>query len=244
MPRTPTPLIGISVGSIKRPDTGAAYLAVRPTYTHAVAVAGGAPMLIPLQLDRDSLRAVYEQMDGIVLSGGGDIDPVRYGAACSPHTASIDEARDEAEILIAQWAVEDDKPLLAICRGHQVLNVALGGTLLQDLRDEAPGSLRHDYSADEWFGRLVHDVTITAGSQLRDVLSEARLAVNSLHHQALAQVADSLRVVGCADDGIIEGIEHPDRRFILGVQWHPEALVDEHPAMKRLFGALTSAARR
>jgi putative glutamine amidotransferase len=218
-------------------------MGVRPTYPHAVAIAGGAPALIPLSIDTDILRAHYERLDGLVLSGGGDIAPERYGAAPSPYSTGIDFNRDEIEILLARWAVEDDKPLLAICRGHQVLNVALGGTLIQDIREEVSNALRHDPPTDDWFTILAHEVAIVAGSTLHAALGgERRLAVNSLHHQSVRQVATDLRIVACADDGIVEGIEHPDRRFVVGVQWHPEALVDQHPPMKRLFEELVHSA--
>jgi putative glutamine amidotransferase len=190
------------------------------------------------------LRSIFDRLDAVVISGGGDIDPQRYGAERSLYTAGIDTGRDAVEIQLAQWAVEENKPLLAICRGHQILNVALGGTLNQDIQDTLPGTLRHDAPSDDWFARTVHDVSVTSGSKLHAALGgeETKLVVNSLHHQALDRVADALTVVACAVDGIVEGVEIPDRRFAIGVQWHPEALVDEHPRMRQLFESLVSAA--
>ena len=221
-------------------------MALRPTYVHAVTVAGGAPMMIPLETNASVLRSIFDRLDAVVISGGGDIDPQRYGAEHSLYTAGVDTERDAVEIQLAQWAVEEDKPLLAICRGHQILNVALGGTLNQDIQDTLPGSLRHDAPSDDWFARTVHDVSVTSGSKLHAALGgeETNLAVNSLHHQALDRVADALTVVACAADGIVEGVEVHYRRFIIGVQWHPEGLVDEHPRMKQLFESLVSAAAR
>ncbi len=240
------PLIGISVGALHMSPSSALYLAVRPTYSHAVEMAGGAPILIPLQVGQASLRRIYEQLDGLIFSGGGDVDPTRYGApTLSPHTTEIDPARDEVEIQLARWAVEDNKPLLAICRGVQVLNVALGGTLIQHIPDEVPHALPHEAHSDEAFQRLAHEVTVTPGSKLHIALglNGDRLSVNSLHHQALAKIGRGLRVVARAGDGIVEGVEIPDRRFIVGVQWHPEALVDTVPPMRHLFESLVSAAR-
>jgi putative glutamine amidotransferase len=201
--------------------------------------------MIPLGIERDKLRDIYERLDGIVLPGGGDVDPVHYGAELHPYTAGIHAERDDVETQLVRWAVEDDRPLLAICRGIQVLNVALGGTLIQDIRSDVEDALRHDAPSVDWFPRLVHDVMVEPGSKLHAALGVdgTRLRVNSLHHQAVEQVAPRLEIAARADDGIVEGVEMPDRRFILGVQWHPETLVDEHPPMKKLFEALVEAAR-
>ncbi|HEC22211.1 MAG TPA: gamma-glutamyl-gamma-aminobutyrate hydrolase family protein [Chloroflexi bacterium] len=241
------PLIGISLAAHRLADseTGGSVLRVRPTYAHAVAVAGGTPVLIPLYVGAETLRSIYERLDGIVLSGGGDVDPSYYGAERSPYTVRVNRERDEVELQLTRWACAEDKPLLAICRGIQVLNVALGGTLIQDIRDEISGALRHDANSDVWFERPAHTITLTDGSRLQRALGvgEGPLEVNSLHHQALKDVATALDVVARASDGIVEGVEMPERRFIVGVQWHPETLVDEHPPMRRLFEALVRAAQ-
>jgi putative glutamine amidotransferase len=236
------PLIGISVRTVISSSSQARYLAVRPTYPHAVDLAGGIPILIPMHIEVDALRSLFDRLDGLVLTGGGDIDPAQYGAECSLYTADIDAERDRVELQLARWAVEANKPLLTICRGTQVLNVALGGTLIQDIRDEVPNTLRHDPPDDSWFPRLTHDVDVVGGSKLHSALGQTKLAVNSLHHQALGKIADALEVVACAPDGIVEGIEHPDCHFIVGVQWHPEVLVDDHPPMLNLFKSLIEAA--
>lgn len=218
---------------------------LRSTYPHAVAVAGGVPVVVPPIRD-SSLRSIYERLDGLILSGGGDIDPIHYGAASiSPFTDEIDRERDEVEIQLARWAIEDNKPLLAICRGQQVLNVALGGTLIQDIREEVPRALRHESPTELWFDRLMHPITLVADSPLIQAMRglSDRIEVNSLHHQAIKDLAPGLTITACADDGIIEGVAFPNRRFALGVQWHPEALVDQHPPMKALFESLVEAAR-
>jgi putative glutamine amidotransferase len=241
MPKAP--LIGISIGAYQSRTSDATRMGVRATYPHAVEVGGGLPTLIPLYTDFDTLHDLFHRLDGIVLTGGGDIDPKHYGAICSPYTTEIVEDRDRVEIQLARWAVEEDKPLLAICRGIQVLNVALGGTLIQDIRDEVPDSIRHDADEDIWFERLTHEVKIDPDTKLHATLGEqTQLSVNSLHHQALAQVASPLKVVACAPDGIIEGVEVPDRQFAVGVQWHPEALVDKSDPMRQLFQSFVQAA--
>lgn len=241
---TKSPLIGISVGA-RSTDKGAPFLLVRTTYTHAVEVAGGIPVMIPLKLDLTVLRRVYDRLDGIVISGGGDVAPTQYGVdSVSPYTVGVDENRDEIELALTRWAVEENKPLLAICRGHQVLNVALGGTLYQDIREEVAGALRHDAPSAAWFTRLMHDVTVEPGSRLLAALgnSGTTAAVNSLHHQGINRVAADLTITARSSDGIVEGLEIPQNRFTIGVQWHPEALVDEHPEMCRLFQSLAEAA--
>jgi putative glutamine amidotransferase len=240
------PLIGITVGAGKLDESNGAGLRVRSTYPHAVEIAGGAPVLIPLKIDRRALRSVYDRLDGVILSGGGDIGPGRYKAKTSPYSVEIDPDRDEIETQIITWAVEDDKPVLGICRGHQALNVALGGTLIQDIWFEVPGSLRHESPSDEWFTRMAHEVRVEPGSRLYQALglTGQRLAVNSLHHQAVGQIAPDLCIVAQADDGVVEGLEHPDRRFVVSVQWHPEALAERDATQRRLFEAFIQAASR
>lgn len=238
------PLIGISVGSGKLTDTNGASLRVRSTYPVSVELAGGAPVMIPLRVDLDVLRSIYDRLDGVLITGGGDIDPVRYGAQTSVFTTEVDANRDEIELQLTRWAIEDDKPLFGICRGQQVFNVALGGTLIQDIREEVPGSLRHDSPSDEWFTRMAHDVRVTRGSRLYDALglSDEHLPVNSMHHQSAAEVAEPLRAVAVAPDGVIEGLEHPDRYFAVSVQWHPEALADHDTQQRLLFETFIKAA--
>jgi putative glutamine amidotransferase len=241
---TRSPLIGISVGA-RSTDKGAPFLLVRTTYTHAVEAGGGIPVMIPLKTDHAVLRHLYDRLDGIVISGGGDVAPSTYGAdSVSPYTVGIDEDRDEIEFALTRWAVEEDKPLLAICRGHQVLNVALGGTLYQDIREEVTGSIRHDAPSAAWFSRQVHDVTVEPGSRLHAALGikGTTATVNSLHHQGINRVAADLTISAQASDGMVEGLEIPQNRFTVGVQWHPEALVDEHPEMRHLFQSLVEAA--
>lgn len=190
-----------------------------------------------------TLRAIYDRLDGVLLPGGGDVDPVRYGCTPHPATKNIDDSRDTLELTIARWAVDDDLPVFGICRGHQVLNVALGGTLVQDIPSEIGVSAnRHDTNGEPRTVRA-HQVRIEANSRLATVLGQLRLEVNSLHHQAVDRLAPGLVATAWADDGVIEALESPAKRFVLGVQWHPEDLVEDDETMQRLFKAFIDAAR-
>jgi len=148
------------------------------------------------------------------------------------------------ELLLARRAVSDDLPLLAICRGHQVLNVALGGTLYQDIVTQIPRALRHNFHPEYPYNHLGHEVRIEPGTHLSDILGAGRLGVNSFHHQSAKDVARDFRVTASAPDGVVEAIEARDKRYVIGVQWHPEELVADDPRMKHLFEAFVSEARK
>ncbi len=208
----------------------------------AIADAGGLPVLIPISLSDDVLRQVYERMDGLLLPGGGDIRPSVYGATTHPATGKIDDARDHAEILLARWASDDDLPVFGICRGNQVMNVAFGGTLIQDIPTQVDTTLTHDIGDGMARSTIMHEVDVDPGSRLADILGGVRWKVNSLHHQAIEQPAPSLCVTAHAPDGVVEGLEMPDKKFLLSVQWHPEDLYQDDPAMRRLFRAFVEAA--
>jgi putative glutamine amidotransferase len=208
----------------------------------AVESAGGLPVMIPCDLETDTLRDLYERVDGILLPGGGDIDPGAYHAERHPKTANIDLPRDRTEMAIARWAAEDDRPLFAICRGHQVVNVALGGSLIQDISSLVDTRIPHQ-STESPVQRdaLLHSVTIKPGSLLAAVMQKQHEQVNSIHHQAVEYLASSLVATASADDGIIEAAEIPDRQFYLTVQWHPEDL-QGMPSMQNLYKSFVNAA--
>lgn len=239
-----TPLIGITLGTHRPSNSDSHFWQLRGYYTNAVEWAGGAPVMIPLGLHVDTLRSIYDSLDGLLISGGGDIDPATYGEERSPYVSRVDSARDEVEITLIRWAIAEQKPLLAICRGHQALNVALGGTLYQDIGLSLNSNVPHSHSSENWFEILVHDVTVTEGSQLHAALRppEKQVTVNSLHHQAVKQLGDTLEISARSADGLIEGIEVPGHRFAVGVQWHPEALVHKEPTMLNLFKSLVTHA--
>jgi putative glutamine amidotransferase len=198
--------------------------------------------LLPPLEDVDQLRLLFDRVDGLILPGGVDIHPSRYGEEVLPECGKIDAVRDAIEVRLADWAVREEKPLLAICRGIQVLNVALGGSLYQDIGAARPESGRHDWYPGFARDRLSHRIQITAGSRLAGIVHHSHLEVNSLHHQAVKVVGKGLHVSATAEDGIIEGLEVPGHPFALGVQWHPEELAAAQPQARALFEALVHAA--
>lgn len=235
------PLIGIP-SRRDQSSRGSPVFAQSQTYVEAVTTAGGAPVLIPLNLDEGALRAIYERLDGLLLAGGEDVHPKHYDEAIHEKCGKIDEPRDAVELTLARWALADGLPILAICRGPQVLNVAAGGTLYQDIASQVPGSLKHDFRPDYPRNYLAHQVTINGDSHLATVLGQSQITVNSLHHQAVKDLAPSFKIVAQAPDGVIEAIEGHDHPFALGVQWHPEELLEDAPPMRRLFEEFVSAA--
>ena len=236
------PLIGIttSVTVDKSPERAYVNLA----YIRAVQDAGGIPLLLPPHLTAPVQAALWERLDGLVLTGGGDIDPARFGQARHPKTDDVAPARDELELGLTRRALDEDVPLFAICRGIQVLNVALGGTLVQDLPSERPSSIAH--SQREPRHESTHAVKVMGeGTRLGRVLGSLEVSVNSMHHQAIDRLGFGLREVAWSPDGVIEGVELPgDDHFVLGVQWHPEELVGHDQAARNLFTALVEAARQ
>lgn len=219
--------------------------ALSPLYVEGILAVGGAPLQIPNGLDEDALRAVFKHVDGLLLSGGGDVDPVFYGETPGDHVYGIDRERDELEIKLVRWALADQKPIFAICRGFQVMNVALGGTLYQDILSDVPGSMQHDYFQSKGYARdyPAHPVQLVPDSVIAQLLGGDHFTVNSLHHQGLKAVAPDLASVGHADDGLVEAVEISGHVCAFGVQWHPEALAPKDPIMRRLFGRLVDAAR-
>jgi putative glutamine amidotransferase len=236
------PRIGITTSLTVQKTPERSYL--NSSYIRAIQQAGGAPVPLPPPLSHDALDEVYPLLDGILLTGGGDIDPERFGEA--PHLTLFDVVpdRDQLEMSLVTRSLSDGKPLLAICRGIQVLNVALGGGLYQDIASEPGSSVRHSQS--EARDQPTHKVKVTPQSFLAEVLGKDELEVNSLHHQAVKALGKGLTAVAHAPDQIIEGIELADsgpRRFVLGVQWHPEELVARDESARRLFSALVAASR-
>ena len=211
-------------------------------YLRAVQQAGGIPVLLPPHLDRDALDALWSRLDGLLLTGGGDIDPARFGEGRHQTVAEVSDARDRLEIEVTERAVHGRRPLLAICRGIQVLNVALGGSLYQDIASDIGSTIAH--SQTEPRDRPTHPVKVMGeGTRLGATLGALEVDVNSFHHQAIKRLGRGLREVAWAPDGIIEGIEIPEAgALVLGVQWHPEELVAHDPAARNLFRTLVTSA--
>jgi putative glutamine amidotransferase len=218
----------------KWPYTGAA--ALPRAYIDAVVRAGGQPVIVNDARDPKELLA---RVDALVLTGGPDLDPARYGEAAHPSVYGVDAADDDFECSLTEAALVRSVPTLAICRGIQVLNVARGGTLYQHIADD-PGVPAHG-EPGVLDGARRHDVTLDADSLVADVMGATRVTASCHHHQAIAELGDGLRVVGRAKDGIVEALEI-DGAFLLAVQWHPEDTAEDDPAQQRLFGALVRRA--
>ena len=236
------PIIGITTTQSKT-VYGQPTVLLMQSYINAVMQAGGIPVLIPsLIVEEDGWDTVYSRVDGILFSGGGDIGLEYSPGEPHPRIDEIDLARDSIELKMVRAAASDGKPFLGICRGCQVMNVALGGSLYTHLPDQLPNALDHSYPGN-MRTVLVHEVKIEEGTYLAEIFGEPILKVNSLHHQGLKEIARSLRVAGYAPDGLVEAVELPDHPFGLAVQWHPEWLTDQEPT-KNLFRKFVDAAHK
>jgi len=190
--------------------------------------------------DLSLLDTLLPRMDGLLLSGGADIEPARYGEDPHPLVDDPDKILDEIELFLATWAVQEDIPTLGVCRGMQVLNVALGGTLYQDIEDTRPGSQPHSWRQHPR-DYLAHTVEVLPGSRMEAVLGTRTFTVNSLHHQAVNKPGRGVVISGRAEDGIAELLELPDKRFVLAVQYHPEEIYMKEATAARLFKAFIRA---
>jgi putative glutamine amidotransferase len=232
------PLIGITLDS--EPAGGYSkfpWYAVRENYCSAVAAAGGLPL--PLPHEPDLAEEYLARIDGLVITGGAfDVDPALFGDDSRHETVVTKDRRTSFEFAVTQGAIERDIPLLGICGGQQLLNVVLGGTLIQHIPDAIPDALAHEQPNPR--DEAGHDVAVTPGTLLSAITGAATLSVNSAHHQAVRDVGDGVIIDAIAPDGVIEGIELPGRRFCLGVQWHPEFSID--PGDSRIFAAFIKAA--
>lgn len=217
--------------------------AINQAYVQALEAAGCVPIMIPLIQDEQRLRALYERLDGLVFPGGADVAPAEYGEQPIDNLNDVDAPRDRTELVLARWAASEDRPVLGICRGQQLLNVALGGTLYQDLLHQGVTTVHHADDDGRPRNAFIHTVRLDPGSHLAQLIDETTVDVNSLHHQAVKDVAPTLKVTGRAPDGVIEAMESADHRFLVTVQWHPEEIADL-PWVQRLFRAFARAAAR
>ena len=211
-------------------------------YADAVYRSGALPVILPLTVDRQALDGLFERLDGIVFTGGADLTPSLYGQEKKAVCGETEPLRDEMEMYLLRRCIAEKKPMLAICRGFELLNVAFGGTLYQDIETERFGSLVHpcyDRPADQ-----VHGVRVEPGTALRNIEGADELRVNSRHHQGVCQVGGGLKVSAYATDGLVEGLEWPEHPFAIGIQWHPETLSTYVPEAQSLFNALRDAAGR
>lgn len=234
------PLIGVTACNREREEPGRDWLYTPHDYFRAIWRAGGLPVMLPVAAGEEEASQVLERLDGLLLSGGEDLDPLLYGELPLPATGRIDPDRDAAELAYARVAVDRDMPVLGICRGHQVLAVAFGGALWQDIPSQVEGAIKHRQEAPA--GYPTHPVTIAPGTRLAALLGAER-RVNSRHHQAVKRVPDGWVASAHAPDGVIEAMEHPGRRFVLSVQWHPENFEGRSYNFAPLFAAFVDAAR-
>ncbi len=241
---TALPVIGIPCATYARPFPYPLAHGNNETYLRAVEHAGGAPVLIPLVESETTLRRLFEQIDGLLLAGGADVEPQHYGQQPHPKLGKVNAEQDRVELLLSRWAREVQMPVFAICRGFQLINVAYGGTLYQDLPDLYPVTHNHDESFElKERDRFVHDLRLAEESRLRAILELAQFPVNSMHHQAIDQLAPPLRATGWSNDGLVEAFEATDEHWLVGVQCHPEELVKGvDRRWERVFSAFIAAA--
>lgn len=241
------PIVGIATQSLEaQPGKLPPCWIMGQRYVRVLANGGAVPWLIPLlQDDETTLRLTYERLDAIFLTGGVDVDPRHYGEERHKDCDRSDPARDWAEIRLVRWALQDRKPILGVCRGIQVINVACGGSLYQHLPEQWPTDVKHD-----WFPTptnpsrdyLAHSIRVDLASRLGYLLGENAVPVNSMHHQGIKQLARELKASAFAPDGLIEGVESGNGQYLVAVQWHPEELADAHVPQRRLFTDFIEAA--
>ncbi len=217
------------------------YCSLKESYVEAISAAGGVPVILPA-VDPSLVDSIVDRIDGILFSGGGDIAPWLFGQEPMPGLGSWDTQRDTFELALSRAAWERRLPMLGICRGCQVMNVALGGSLIQDIGSSVQGALLHD--APVLPHELAHEIEIEEGSVLARLFMASLLRVNSFHHQAVDQPAPLLTVTARSSDGVIEALEARDGRFALALQFHPEGLFDRFPAFLAPFRALVEAATK
>ena len=240
-PHVAAPLVAVTA-TVRIVD-GVERVRLNAAYVRALESAGLVPIVVPPLAEPGAAVHVLDAVSGLVLTGGEDVDPAHYGEAAHPELGPVNCARDLTELALLAAARLRELPTLAICRGVQVVNVGLGGTLVQDLPSQREAVAAHEL--DEERGSRVHGVSVDPGSRLATVVGAHALAVNSIHHQAIDRLGASLRISAHADDGVIEGVESDDPRWwMIGVQWHPEELTTTaEPWDRRLFAAFANACR-
>ena len=220
---------------------GSDNIVTRPGYMTEIQAAGGLPVLLPPTEDEADLRVLLSQVDGLLVTGGQDLEPSLYGEETLPACGMIQPWRDRMEQHAILTALSLDLPIFCICRGIQSLNVTLGGTLYQDIPSQTPFSIIHSMTSPT--GRIWHEVSVVPGTPLFDLWGKTTVGVNSCHHQGIKRLGSGLTVMATAPDGIIEGVYMPDKRFVWGVQWHPELFYGSDPNHRALFEAFVAACR-
>lgn len=232
------PIIGIT--TFLESKAKESYESVNYNYIKSVYLAGGIPVLIPIVEDEEIVNNYLKSIDGLILSGGEDVSPLMYGENPMEKVQLICAQRDKFEKELFLEALKSNIPVLGICRGLQVMNVALGGTLYQDINTQIENSLGH-YQKDTPANNLYHQIKIDDESILFDIFDEKKISINSFHHQSIKKIGNGLEEIAWSVDGVVEGIEHISKDFALGVQWHPEDLAVKYPEFLNLFKALVQA---
>ena len=234
------PVIGVTTMRRENP-AGMAHTSLAEAYVKALIHAGGCPLLIPSNLDEPAADELLSRLDGVLFSGGGDIDTQFFSAKNHPTVKGVDIERDRVEMYLLEKLVAEGKPFLGICRGLQLVNVGMDGSLYTDIADQVPGAVKHDYYPEWERDHLAHSVEIIPGTQLAGIMGTSVVEVNSLHHQGVHQLAEDLLASAYSPDGLVEAVELPGHPFGLAVQWHPEWLT-AHAPMRALFRAFVDAA--
>ncbi|MDR3595730.1 gamma-glutamyl-gamma-aminobutyrate hydrolase family protein [Clostridium sp.] len=229
------PIIGIT--TFQEIEIEKSFSLVSNNYLNAVENAGGVPLFIPISEDMDDVKSYLNMIDGIIFSGGEGVGPIKFGENPSKAISNINYLRDNFELALFKEAYKRDMPILGVCRGAQLINVALGGSLYQDIFSEIPNCHGHMPSGMQVYD-LFHIIDIEENSKLFDIFKATELEVNSFHHQAIKDLGKDLKVTAASKDGVIEGIESLSRKFLVGVQWHPEDLTLKHKEFLKLFKAL------
>lgn len=237
------PLIGVPMGRERSQRFfGLPMYIMNQTYVRELEKRGALPVLIPLNMSEATLHGTFQRLDGLFLPGGEDIDPSNYGEDRHEQLGPVDKERDRTELSLTRWAIEAGMPVLGVCRGVQLINVACGGALYQDLHSQAPHLDKHDFYPPKFERfRVSHNVEIEPDSRLAQALGHVH-EINSMHHQGIKRLGYGLRVVATAPDGLPEALECPALPFVLGVQWHPEELAKTDPHSADLFSRFVWAA--
>ncbi len=212
-------------------------------YTEAVKAAGGIPVVIPLCTDEDLLKETLDKLDGVLLTGGEDVDPLNYGEDYNHRIELVSPIRDKFDMTVARLAMDRDMPILGICRGCQIINVTEGGTLYQDISSQVKDSLRHPLVGITPKWHKSHLVTLDPESKLAGIYGTREMWTNGFHHQAVKDVAETMKAVGHTKDGMVEAIESKKHTFVVGVQWHPEMMLEKHQDVLPLFESFVKAAQ-
>ena len=235
------PLIGV-LGRLATIDSGAfnglERVNITNAYVNAIEKAGGVPIVIPANTNKENIKAQVSAMDGIIISGGDDVNPNIYKEEPFKELGYVNPTLDEFDIEVINVALELDKPIFGICRGLQMLNVALGGSLYQDLKYIKGSHIKHNQETKTYLG--THSIDIKENSILKDII-KGKVLVNSYHHQSIKTLGNNLRVIAYSNDGVIEAVQKEDKKFVVAVQWHPELMVDSCEYMLNLFKAFVDA---